>query len=247
MKTNFKILIPFILMTSCITCAQTDLIFNNGFEHRINLNDTGITYAGEYPSGNNPDCNSSTISAQQDCHHGRDFTDNNNDDGHAGFSFTKLDSNGDDLTASAATWSCVRDNVTGLVWEVKTDDGSIHDKDIFYRWGGITHQGDFGTEYYDDWDSLVEGSNNNSFCGFNDWRVPTRQQLKSLINSNTFQSAIDEDYFPNADNTVFSRFWTASPSAKNLDNAWFFAFDFGSLGNLSRSDSYGVRLVRFDQ
>jgi hypothetical protein len=23
----------------------------------------------------------------------------------------------------------IRDNVTGLIWEVKTDDGTIHDKD----------------------------------------------------------------------------------------------------------------------
>lgn len=34
------------------------------------LNDTGITWGGEYPSGNNTDCTGDTISAQ-DCSHGR--------------------------------------------------------------------------------------------------------------------------------------------------------------------------------
>ena len=49
-------------------------------------------------------------------------------------SYTKLDENGDDLPYEATTWVMVRDNVTGLIWEVKTDDGSIHDKDDTYGW-----------------------------------------------------------------------------------------------------------------
>jgi hypothetical protein len=38
-------------------------------------------------------------------------------------SYTKLDVDGDKM---------VQDNVTGLTWEVKTDDGSVHDKDNTY-------------------------------------------------------------------------------------------------------------------
>ena len=49
-------------------------------------------------------------------------------------SYTKLDANGDDLADDAASWVMVRDNVTGLIWEVKTDDGSIHDKDKTCTW-----------------------------------------------------------------------------------------------------------------
>ena len=70
----------------------------------------------------------------QDASHGRDATQDNDADGHAGFSFTKLDANGKALAASAATWSCVRDNVTGLIWEAKTDDGGLRDKDWTYTW-----------------------------------------------------------------------------------------------------------------
>lgn len=47
---------------------------------------------------------------------------------------TKLDASGNALDACAAEWAMVRINVTGLVWEVKTDDGSIHDKDDIYDW-----------------------------------------------------------------------------------------------------------------
>ncbi len=54
------------------------------------LNDTGITWGGDYPSGNNTTC-TSNIAAPQDCNQGRDATHNDDSDGHAGFSFTKLD------------------------------------------------------------------------------------------------------------------------------------------------------------
>ena len=97
----------------------------------VPLNDTGITWSGNYASGNNTECIASTtpdgdnVVAAQDCSHGRDATHNDDSDGHAGFSYTKLDSNGVPLAnqnADYATtpWACVRDNVTGLIWEVKT-------------------------------------------------------------------------------------------------------------------------------
>jgi hypothetical protein len=47
-------------------------------------------------------------------------------------SFSKLDAQANELPYSATEWTMVRDNVTGLIWEVKTDDGSIHDKDNKY-------------------------------------------------------------------------------------------------------------------
>ena len=63
-------------------------------------------------------------------------------------SYTKLDAQGNELSDSAASWVMVRDNVTGLIWEVKTDDGSIHDKDNEYTWydsNPETNGGDAGT------------------------------------------------------------------------------------------------------
>ncbi|MFH0730031.1 MAG: hypothetical protein V2B19_27275 [Pseudomonadota bacterium] len=43
-------------------------------------------------------------------------------------SYTKLDANGNVLPDSASScWAMVKDNMTGLVWVNKTEDGSIHD------------------------------------------------------------------------------------------------------------------------
>jgi len=68
--------------------------------------------------GGNTDCTGVEIDAQ-DCSHGRDVTNNGDPGGHAGFSFTKLDSNGvplanQNVDYSTTPWVCVKDNVTGL-------------------------------------------------------------------------------------------------------------------------------------
>ena len=38
------------------------------------------------------------------------------------------------LGSGANDWACTKDNKTGLIWEVKTDDGGLRDKDWYYSW-----------------------------------------------------------------------------------------------------------------
>lgn len=199
------------------------------------LNDTGITTGGNYPSGNNADCSGETI-GQQDCSHGRDAqatagTLTKSGSGSAGFDFTRLNADGTVYTGSgdysAAPWACVKDNHTGLIWEVKTQAGSggIHAADNTYRWGGKTAllTADYGTRY-DDWNSLVDGSNQANLCGFNDWRVPNINELISIVHlgKSGDSAAIDIDFFPN---TAIDRYWSASPSAGSNSSAWMFNFN----------------------
>ena len=231
------------------------------------LNDTGITWGGDYSSGNNSNC-TSNISAPQDCNQGRDAQAlTKTGDGHAGFDFWKLGADGSVLSiqngkwadngieSNGTKWSCVKDNHTGLVWEVKTNDGSIHDKDNTYKWGGITAIGrdhastEKGT-YYDDWNTLVNGANQNNYgattglCGFTDWRVPSYDELVTIINHGKINPAIDGDYFPN---TSSNWFWSSSPYAYNSDGAWIVHFSGGYDSYGIRSSAYRVRLVRAGQ
>ena len=215
------------------------------------LNDTGIDWGGDYngdfDAGNNSGC-SSNISAPQDCHQGRDYTHNDDSDGHAGFSFTKLDSNGNNLAASATNWSCVQDNVTGLTWEVKTDDGSEHDRDNTYRWGGLTAVGRDSSsregDYYDDWSDLVNAANSgNGLCGFTDWRVPDIEELRSIVDYSRTNPSIDTDYFPN---TVSSGYWSASSTTFKYE-AWGQDFSVGNGYTEIRNTSLQVWLVRYGQ
>jgi hypothetical protein len=215
------------------------------------LNDTGIIYGANYPSSNNSTCIGESID-EQDCSHGRDFLANSEllvktGNGQAGFDFTKLDITGQPLINQNQDyadnlWSCIRDNHTKLIWEVKSLSSDIHNKNDTYRWGGSTSllNGSFGNEY-DDWTTLVEQSNNQSFCGITNWRVPSKQELESIINYNESNPAIDIFYFPN---TVSALYWTASPAASFSGGAWTINIPNGGGGHIDfRSDFNSVRLV----
>ena len=62
----------------------------------------------------------------QDASFGADSMSNEDFDGEDAFNLTKLDWNGNELSANASNWSCVRDNVTGLVWEAKDGENAYH-------------------------------------------------------------------------------------------------------------------------
>lgn len=231
------------------------------------FNDTGITWGGNYPDGNNTDCTGEEISAQ-DCSHGRDFTSNNDADGHAGFSFTKLAGNGIPLANQAADyattpWACVQDNVTGLTWEVKTADGGLHDQNDSYYWYNTNPAVNGGAVGYDDpgatCASYVSGNpatycntqayvarvNVAGWCGKSDWRMPTRTELLGIVSFDRVGPAIDTAYFPNTPSN--SAGWSGSPVAFNSNLAWFVSFAAGRSSFENRNYGLILRLVRGGQ
>lgn len=204
------------------------------------FNDTGLTWGGSATSGNNSSCAGDTI-AEQDCSQGRDSTHNDDSDGHGGFSFSKLDANGSVLASSALDWNCVRDNVTGLIWEVKTTDGGIHDHNTSYRWGGVGAEA-FGNEFYEDWNVLVNGSNSEALCGYSDWRVPHVNELEGIVSLDRSNPAIDTDYFPN---TVLFGYLSKNASVSDSSVAWYVHFTSGwTHSNALRDNSASLKFVR---
>ena len=190
------------------------------------LNDTGITDGGNYSDGAIIPCGRAAV-AGQDCRHGRDALSNllKVGGGDASFDFTKLGSDGAPLAlqnvawndsgseAAGSRWACVRDNVTGLVWEVKDDEDGIHDKDNGYQWGGLTALGRDSEaagrgDYHDAWNPLVNDSNRDALCGLTNWRAPTIGELVTLIHHGRTAPAIDSNYFPN---TPGKWHWSATP------------------------------------
>jgi hypothetical protein len=140
--------------------------------------------------------------------------------------YTKLDATGSELADSATSWSCVRDNSTGLIWEVKTNDGSIHHYSNTYRWGGVGAEAGAGGSYYPDWDSLVNGSNAESLCGYSDWRVPVISELAGLADNRQYPY-VNVLYFPK---TQQNACWSASAGS-----------DSGVARTVGFADGYGGR------
>jgi len=227
------------------------------------LNDTGITLCGDYAydhswnHNNNIACtrtsddNGDPVPVGQDGTSGRDVTHNDNSDGHAGFSFTKISSTGRVLPASATEWSCVHDNVTGLIWEVKTDDGGLHDKNWTYTWyesdftknggqSGVQNGGTCGNTSACDTTSYVATVNAAGWCGYTDWRMPTVDELSGIASLDRYNPAIDLEYFPD---TLTSSFWSSSPYTHPV---YARAVSFSEGGNRwpYKREAYPVRLVR---
>ncbi|MBK9443648.1 MAG: DUF1566 domain-containing protein [Comamonadaceae bacterium] len=129
--------------------------------------------------------------------------------GAAGFDFTPLDASGNAiaLTGSpavpSATPRCVKDNVTNLIWEVKTASPlkDLQDYTYTYAWGSSiadTATCDASMSSCNT-DVFITALNAANLCGetANDWRLPTRRELLSIVhNGRTNAPAIDVNYFP---------------------------------------------------
>jgi hypothetical protein len=146
-------------------------------------------------------------------------------------SYTKLDAAGNALLDSAPAWAMVKDNVTKLIWEVKTDDGSIHDKDTTYKWDKAQSV-------------FIAALNAENFGGFSDWRLPSRKELAFIVNRGTYLPAINTTYFPN---TMSSVYWSSTASAGVTVFAWCVDFYGGVVDDYNKSNTYYVRAVRGGQ
>ena len=228
------------------------------------LNDTGITRCGN-ADDNDLNCAQAGFPGQ-DAQFGRDVTHNDDSDGHAGFSFTKICNSGEaagegncpadpTLGSGSNEWACTRDNVTGLMWEVKTDDGGLRDIDNTYTWynsnpntnGGTTGRENEGTcpdIGNCDTEKYAASVNSVRLCGYNDWRLPERHELFSIKNWGTYDPAIDADYFPGIDSMSTKYYWTASSYFRGM--FYIRVIDlYGGFGmNASKSGKYRALLVR---
>jgi Bacterial Ig-like domain/Protein of unknown function (DUF1566) len=90
--------------------------------------------------------------------------------GVAGFDWTKLDEAGKALVNDSLSWSCIRDNITGFIWESKKSDGSIQDKSQI-----------FGPYWYRPMSDLINKLNSINYCGKSDWRTPSRAEVLSTV------------------------------------------------------------------
>ena len=167
--------------------------------------------------------------------------------GSAGFDFTKIDANGNKLPADASSWSCVRDNHTGLMWEVKTP-GNMGTTYQWYNPDAATNGGFAGYENGGvNTHAFVNEVNRQGLCGHNDWRLPDRMELTGLgdLSKPYPGPTIDTAYFPNTQGSVY---WTSAPSANLGDYAWLVYFnDGGSTGVSLKNGSNYVRVVRSGQ
>jgi hypothetical protein len=225
------------------------------------LNDTGITFCGAYPSGNNAICTGAEP-VGQDAHYGRDALALAGElgkigAGNAGFDFSKISRAGALLAAAAELgpgpndWACTRDNRTGLLWEVKLDaPASPHHHGHRYTWfsSSIGPEGTSETCANTlggqpcNTHSFAQAVNAAQLCGVDGWRMPTRKELVGIADLGRNSPAIDAGYFPN---TPSEEFWSATLAASDPELVvWTVSAQSGWTWIASPMDTLRARLVR---
>lgn len=239
------------------------------------LNDTGVDWCADTIANIQTDGTRSEMIEScyalagaypgQDAHFGRDALARDRKlaktgNGAAGFDFSKVCRSGKVAGERGCSpnpspgsrrnkWGCTRDNVTGLIWEVKTDSG-LHAYDNTYSWfnpdeavngetpgvenGGVCQGSSCDTH------AFIQKVNELELCGNSDWRLPTRKELLSIVDNSRFKPAIDKLFFPN---TVQDYYWTSSSYANQTGFAWQVFFQYGEAAMSEKSQSRHVRLV----
>lgn len=136
----------------------------------------------------------------------------------------------------------VTDNLTGLDWEQKTDDATVHDKDQPYNW-------------YSAYSCFLSGRSScvglnvdtiSFFCfggGLCSWRLPTLAELQTIL-PEPFPCTTSPCIAPVFGPTLASYYWTSTTLGDNADYAWFVRFDDGTVGYDQKISSNHVRAVR---
>jgi len=230
------------------------------------LNDTGVSFfidsttntlkpllytpnPGNYPEDQFGGGTEPAAFPGQDGSKGRDATPEgiNNANGLHAFDFTKLDKlSGAELSSDATDFGCVKDKISGLVWENKIHPNQqlndpeyedLHDSTAYYSWydpnpntnGGNPGQQNGGSctsaVIKSDTASFVKAVNNEKLCGFTDWRLPTAEELRSIVVydkplGTQADPMLDMTFFPHASDTLHR--WTSQTVGSRPDRAFGF-------------------------
>jgi hypothetical protein len=148
----------------------------------------------------------------------------------------------------------VTDYDTGLQWEQKTDDASVHDKDNTYAWsnggGGFTQPDGPAFNVFlgtlDNGTSSDGSATSGCFAGHCDWRLPAIAELRGIVDAT--QGNCGGGSGPCIDEAVFGPtvdfYWSASTDATLSFAAWGVGFANGTASLGGKSSAFSVRAVR---
>jgi hypothetical protein len=132
--------------------------------------------------------------------------------------FVKLDAAGNQLPLDATDHAIVRDHATGLDWLV-----------AYATPEAVPHA------------EAVTAAAAVRVAGHENWRLPERFELESILDLGRYNPAIDPNLFPG---TKSAYHWTASPDASDPDFAWSVNFYDGHAGLSDRDSRAFARAVR---
>lgn len=91
------------------------------------------------------------------------------------------------------------------------------------------------------WAEAHKMAHQEKFADYDDWRLPNKNQLESIIEGSCVTPAVNLKVFPSTQATFY---WTSSPYAGLSTGAWSVDFGYGAVTASEKSGKLPVRLVR---
>jgi len=142
----------------------------------------------------------------------------------------------------------VTDPNTELMWEKKSADGSIHDRDNSYDWAGAAST------------FIAALNTNGGFAGYTDWRLPNVKELESIISHEEIEpvltAAFHRGCMPGCTVTTCScvqssfqmeaspQYWSSTSESASPDMAWTANTLSGVIDATGKAQRAYVRAVR---
>ncbi|MDG9670502.1 DUF1566 domain-containing protein [Hahella sp. CR1] len=128
----------------------------------------------------------------------------------------KLDANGAEVAPKVGPWACVADARNNVIWEVKSWQENVHHYKSSFSWR-LNDRGEAGRgscilgDHIQpcDTDDLIAALNRVRYCGVASWRLPTIEELRSLMDRETYpgQPMINAYLFPR---TAVGPYWSST-------------------------------------
>lgn len=116
-------------------------------------------------------------------------------------------------------------------------NGTVKDTKTHLMWKRGPEVGEYT------WDNAMQQFGSNvSFAGYDDWRMPTIDELKTLSSKDALKELKQKVFWG-----LSEKFWSASPHVNYRDCAWYVYFNNGSDNWSDKNNAFQVRLVRSGQ
>ena len=122
---------------------------------------------------------------------------------------------------TGAEADCITDNLTGLMWVKSPDTG--------------------GT-----WQQALDYANGLTLCGYSDWRLPNRKELRSLVNAEQSSTAtwLNTQGFSNVQQSYY---WSSTTYSFGTSLAWYIHMENGQVLSNLKTAYFSVLPVRAGQ